>query len=319
MKTTAVLLTALSLTLAAAVSAEPTAKPLEKTAAKADIPESGWSNGAFLGPRWWLKNPKKLKSVPNLWLYHGELSYAYGEQTGNLDVTSHRGKADFYLRKGLLTSLTSYSINNRDTTIKLTDKDTSVKNSIFRQGFRYAVLDNTSAVLGFLREQNSSKYIDSRQVWYGGVRYVAINSEKHDLMLGLFYAPETETRYMSNKIQEVGRYKDFQDVEDYSSDSVYLAQRYEWQMTDVIGFSQSLDYMKFLEDSDYYFLKLNVKLDFKFNKNASFFVAYEQNYDNNSFIDALDQYLQQRTQEGKPSGEIETTDTSLNVGIKYVF
>ncbi len=317
-KTTGLILLGLS-TVFPVGAVEMNKKTEDETAKPLEIPESGWSNGAFLGPNWWLKNPKNLESVPHLWLYHVDLSYAYSKQGGNIDVASHRGNANLYLRRDLLSSITTYDINNRNTTINLTEKDTEVKNSSFRQGFRYALNDKLAGVVGFLWEQNSGKYIDKRTVWYSGLRYHPINTDKYDLMLGLFYAPQSDTVYMNDSISELERYKTFLGVEDYSSDAMYLAERFDWQLTDVISFTESLDYMSFLEDSEYYFLKLNLKLDFKFNKLTSFFISYMANYDNNSFVKGLDDYLNQRKQLNRPAGEIETLDTSLDVGVKFSF
>ncbi len=297
------------------------AEKIEKHGAETSpaVPESGWSNGSFLGPNWWLKNPRNLKSVPNAWLYHAELRYAYGEQGGNVETSSHHGSADLYLRKHLLTSVTYYDINNRDTTINLIETNTSVENQFFRQGFRYALAPRLGGVLGFQWERNSGKYLDNRTVWYGGARYHAVDSERHDLTLGLFFAPQTDTSYMNDKISGMVRYKTFPGVADYSSNAIYLAQRYRWRITEIIEFSQKLDYMNFLEDSGYYFAKLDFKLDFKFSKHTAFFVSYALNYDNNPFVDALDQYLAQRREAGLPSGDMETLDTTLGVGIKFSF
>jgi hypothetical protein len=291
----------------------------DKPAAEILIPEAGWSNGEFLGPRWWLKNPQNLKDASHLWLYHAELSYAFAQQGGNIDSTSHRGSADLYLRKGMLTSITSYDINKRDTTINLLENSTSMEESTFRQGFRYALRNNLAAVVGFLHERNTGKYLDQRQVWYTGVRYHALNTKNHDLMLNAFYAPQTDTAYISSGISALARYQTFPDVPDYSSNALYLAQRYEWQINDVITFMQNLDYMKFLDDSSFYVLKGDIKLDFKFNKQTSFFVSYAANYDVNSFNTALDSYLEKRRANGLPAGTIENLDTTLSVGIKFSF
>lgn len=298
------------------------APPADKADA-AEIPASGWSNGAFLGPRWWMKNPKKLKSVPHPWLYHMDLNYSFSEQSGNIDAKSHRGKANLYLRKGLLSSITAYHISERDTVIKLTDKQATTEDESFRQGFRYPLRDNLSVAAGYLWEKNSGKYIDQRNVFYGGLRFHAINTKEYDVMFGLFYAPETETSYMSNRIREKAIYNRpqtrFPDVEPYSSDATYLAQRLHWQINDVIGFHQSVDYLLFLEDTSYYSLKFNVKLDFKFSKHTSFFVSYLVNYDNNSFVEFTRQYLDDLAEAGAKSGEMETTDSSMNVGVKFSF
>lgn len=291
----------------------------EKEVTEAEIPESGWSNGNFLGPHWWDKNPNKLKLVPQLWLYHLDLSYAYSEQTGNIDAKSHRGDVDLYLRKDLLTSITSYYIGNRKTVSKLTDKEITVQDEEFRQAFRYAFTDNMAAVLGFSSKKNSGKYIDQRTITYAGLRYLAINTPEYFLMFSAFYGPGSKTSYMSYKIREKKQYSNFPDVADYTSDMVYLAQRFDWIINDTTTFSQNLDYRKFLEDSEFYNLKLDFKLDFKFAKSTSFVVSYLIDYDNNSFVKFTKSYLDKRADAGKSSGDMKTTDTSFNVGIKFSF
>lgn len=291
----------------------------KKEAEKIEIPDTGWSNGSFLGPGWWNKNPKNFTAVPQLWLYHVDLSYAYSEQSGNTEAKSHRGDLDLYLRKDLLTSITSYHIGNKDTLLKLTDKETVIKDEEFRQGFRYALTHNMSAVVGYLWMKNSGKYIAERSVPYAGLRYVAVNTPQYGLILSGFYGYESKTSYMSYKIREKNQYKTFPDVPEYTSDTGYLSQQFEWNITDVITFSQRLDYMKFLEDSDFYAMKLNFKLDFKFSKNTSFFVSYRYDYDNNTFVEAVQDYIGKRLEAGKSAGDMETTDTSIDMGIKLSF
>jgi len=314
-------LLSLGLTLSGGVNAEPKqdGSKGEKEMTEVEIPESGWSNGSFLGPRWWEKNPINLKPVPHLWLYHVDLSYAYSEQSGNTEAKSHRGDLDLYLRKDLLTSITSYHIGNKDTLTVLTDKETVIRDEEFRQGFRYALTDNIAAVVGFLWMKNSGKYLEERTVPYAGLRYVAINTPQYGLILSGFYGYESKTSYMSYRIREKNQYKTFPDVPEYTSDTAYLSQRFDWDINDTTTFSQSIDYMRFLEDSKFYNLKLNFKLDFKFTKSTSFFISYLINYDNNSFVEFTKDYLDKRTEAGKSSGDMETTDTSLDVGIKFSF
>lgn len=280
--------------------------------------DKNWiSNGKELGP-WWRKNAKKYNPLPHPLLYHVKGTYSYSELGGNVEAKTHRGSAELTLRKDLFTSVTTYAVDSRSTTIVLKEKSTDLNNQIFRQGLRMALTDRISSVVGILWETNERKYLKDRFVYYGGVRAMIIDSPKLDLMMGGFYG-YTETSYLNENMQEIKKYSDFPSQDDYDSDSLYFSQKLNWDVTDTISFSERVDYMLFLDDTEYYFAKLKLSISFKLTKSLSFITSYSVNYDNNTFVEAVQDYLSARQASGKSAGEMETTDTSLAVGIKFEF
>lgn len=275
------------------------------------------SNGKGL-KRWWLKNAKKYDPLPNPLLYHFEGTYSYSEQGGNIDAKTHKGKIGLTLRKNLFTSITKYKIKSRDTNVHLTEKHIQVKDQFLRQGFHFAMTDKISAIVGFSKEKNTAKYMKDRATSYGGFKFTILDSPKFDLTLGTFYA-DSKIAFMSNEIQKKKIYADFPTVDDYESDSVDFHQRLHWKITDTISFSEGANYVKFLEDSKYYFWKLNFGLNFKLSKNFSFVTSYTIYYDYNKFVESVQDYLDQLRASGKSAGNMETTDTELSIGIKFQF
>ncbi len=275
------------------------------------------SNGKGL-KRWWLKNAKKYDPLPNPVLYHFEGTYSYSEQGGNIDAKVHKGKIGLTLRKHLFTSITKYGVKNRNTDVSLTEKHIQVKDQFIRQGFHFAITDKISAVVGKSWEQNTAKYLEDRATSFGGFKFTILDSPKLDLTFGTFYA-DSKIAFMSSEIQKKKKYADFPTVDDYESDSLDFHQKLHWQITDTISFSEGVNYVKFLEDSKYYFWKLNFGLKFKLTKRTSFVTSYTINYDYNKFVESVQDYLDQRRASGQSAGNMETTDTELSVGIKFQF
>jgi len=270
--------------------------------------------------RWWLKSAKKYNPLPNNpLLYHFEGNYSYSESSGNVEAEAHRAGIKLTLRKHLVTSLTEYVINNRETTKQITEKDVVIKDENFRQGFRLAITDKLDATVGGVWERSTTKYLQDRFVYYGGLRFMMIDTPKLDLMLGGFYA-ETETTFMNSEIQNINKYKNFPSVDDYDSNAIRLSERLHWKITPMISLDQTGDYMMFLENTDYYFWKVTAALNFKLSKNFSFVTSYMINYDYNPFIEDVQIYLDnRRVKQDATTGNIYRRDTTLSFGIKLTF
>lgn len=285
-----------------------------------DLSEDGWiSDGASLEFPWWTRNPKKLEILPEPLLYHLELSYSYMDSDGNVDMERHSGNAQLLLRKHTLTSDTRYRTSYSEIEKKLKPNASSilVESQRFLQEFRLAVLDNMALMAGLIMvNNNSSKYIDKRLNYYGGLLYTPIATPKFLLNLEMGYG-QTDTSYMNESVPVV--YNTFQPVDDYDSDNVFLGMKLYWSMTDKITFSEEARYTLQLEETDYYYWEATTKLDFKLSDHISFYTEYEIIFDNNSFVESVQDYLDARRRVGDPAGEMDDTNTTLSVGIKLSF
>lgn len=280
--------------------------------------ESWISNGGDLKGRWWLKNAKKYQPLPNPLLYHFEGHYSYSEQDGNLESEKHKGKMLLTLRKGLFTSVTLYKIKNRDVQISLVDKHVDAKDQFFRQGLRFAMTDQISAVIGKSWERSSAKFLQDRDTYYGGLQFAPIDTPKLNLMFAGYYG-NTDISFMNREIQKRAKYKDFPSVADYDSDSLEFHHRLHWQITDKISLKNGIDYKVFLKDANSYLWGIDTKLEFKQTKMISFFLQYSIDYDDNKFIEAIDTYFDNRRALGMAVGDIEKTNTEFGIGIKFTF
>jgi len=275
------------------------------------------SNGEKLGP-WWLKNPKTYQPLPQPLLYHFNGRYSYAETSGNIDAEMHDGTVDLFLRKNLFTSSTMYKVQHHNMDFSLLAMGMKTTNHSFHQQFSFAVTDKLSAVAGLRWDRNNQKYLDKRLIYYGGLLFNLFDSPKFKVSLFGSYG-ETETAYMSEEVQNTFLYSDFPSVDDYDSDFAYFNQTLNWNITDTVTFSEQAHYGLFLENTDYYFVVTNFMLDFKITKNLSFFTLYEIHYDYSPFTESLDDYLDALEAEGRFVGEINTTDTTLSVGLNFNF
>ncbi|MDM8517361.1 DUF481 domain-containing protein [Desulfobacterales bacterium HSG16] len=285
------------------------------------IENDSWiaSGEAVQGKWWWAKNAKKFTPLPDPLLYRFEASYSFSEMSGNVDATMHRGSAELALRKQLLTSITAFQLSKSDTDIALMNASTSVESQSLNHKFRYALTDWMEVTAGTIWTMNdSAKYLKNRVGYFGGALFGLIDRPDLIVNMGAFYG-YTDTEYMNDKITGKPMYRDFKPVEDYSSDDVYFSQMLRWKITDTVTFTENAMYAMFLKDTEYYHWTVNLALNCKLTKHISFVTSYALNYDNNSFIDAVQKYLDARKAAGLKAGELEKMDTVLAFGLKFSF
>ncbi len=284
-----------------------------------DLSEEGWiSDGASLGFPWWTKNPKKFEVLPEPLLYHLELSYSYSGSSGNIDLENHSGKGRLLLRKHTVTSETIFNKSSKETTknIKRNAQSTLVEKQIFAQEFRLAVLENMALTAGLiLVDPNSTKYIDQRMTYYGGLLYTPVNTPEFSLGMEVAYG-YSETSSMNGDIPS---YYKLQPVDDYDSDGIALGLKLNWNINSMITFSEEAKYQLFLEDTDYYSWNATTKLNFKLSKHISFFTEYVFDFEHNLFAEAVQDALAFDRAQGNPAGEMDDMDTTVSVGIKIEF
>jgi len=238
---------------------------------------------------------------------------------GNTDITSHQGAVELILRKHLFTSATRYDTKTTKTVKKLSGKTINSDSLNFMQGFRYALTDRVEAVASLLLEMNdTSRYVENRVGYVGGLLYTMIDRPKIVLQMGGFYGP-TQTEYMNGEITKLKKYSDFTSVEGYDSDMIYVNQRLRWKITDLVTFKENLEYSQFLKDTEYNSWKLKLAFQFKLSKHISMVTSYALAYDINTFTDATQSYFDQRRAAGLPSGEFENLDTNLAFGVQFTF
>lgn len=318
MKKTVAFLSVLSVT--ACLSSPVLAQEENPTASvPADQDHGVISNGAFLGVPWWTKNPKQLKVIPDPLLYHFELNYSYSESAGNVDMQSHSGSGSLILRKSLVTSMTNFTKSSQDTTINVAPgaPTTLVESQNLLQEVALALTPTISVGIGGLwLDNDSAKYIDERQAYYGGVLWHPLDTERLNFSIFAAYG-YMETAYMNDKI--IAGYPAFQPVPDYDTDAAYFNLQLRWAISEMITFSEAATCLASLEDSEYYTWKATSKLDFKLSENISFFTQYVVDFDNNAFVESVQDYLAAGRAQGLPVGEMDDTDTTLSAGITLQF
>jgi hypothetical protein len=281
--------------------------------------DAGFKRGEDVqGKWWWFKNAKKFESTDS-WLYHLGLSYSFSDTGGNIDSTKHNAMLDLALRKQAFTSVTQYNLRKSDSENSLTDISMNIQSQKFHQAFRYAVNDWAALVVGGRwTKSDSTKYIDRRVSFFGGSLFSIIDQPGLILNAGVFYG-NSNTSYMNKTITKVRKYQDFIPVEDYDSGEFFLSQTLRWKLSDNINFEEKANYIQLLEDTEYSYGNLTLGLEFKINKNISVVASYDIEYDYNPFINAAQEYLNQRRIAGLSSGDMDKIDTSLSLGFRIKF
>jgi hypothetical protein len=279
--------------------------------------EPTFSDGSSLGPRWWTKNPLSLPKSSDSWLYHAELGINMNQTSGNIDLTAIKGKASLVLQKNNTTFTTRYSIETQDKEKKLTDVVITQDNRNFTQAIRHALTPRFSLAARYVVERNEDKYIADREMYYAGIRYALFNSDRQDLNVGLFYGPETTTKFYSEKISSIAKYWDFQQLPDYKSSALYFAADYDLNLTTNLTFSEFFEYMDFQEDRDFYFLRATSTLSYKLSKSVSLSLSHIYNYDANPFVAYTQWYMNNLKANGRPYGAMETTDQTTHLMINF--
>ncbi len=285
------------------------------------VSENAWilPGNDVCGKWWWTRSPKNYTPLPKQLLYRFKASYSFMDKGGNTDITSHQGAVELVLRKHLFTSATRYATKTTKTVKKLSGKTIKVDSLNFMQGFRYALTDRVEAVASLLLEMNdTSRYVENRIGYVGGLLYTMIDRPNLVLQMGGFYGP-TQTEYMNDEITNLRMYSDFTSVEGYESDIIYVNQRLRWTITDLVTFNEDLEVLQFLKDTEYYNWKLKLGLKFKLSKHISMVTSYAFAYDINTFTDATQSYFDQRRAAGLPSGEFENLDTTLAFAVQFTY
>ena len=283
-----------------------------------DLSEEGWiSNGRALGP-WWQRNAKKYDPMPLPLLYHVELTYSYSDTGGNTDMESHKGNFGLMLRKQAFTSATSYNISKQETTINLMPNasSTKVEKHTFMQNFMFALTDRIGVDTGFIWLKNdSSRYIENRNVYYGGLAFGAIDTPAMRMLLGVYYG-YADTSYMNEKVPVIYACPP---ADDYDSDMLFLNMHFNWDITEIISLSQSARYQLFMKDTEYYNWSSDTSLNFKITENIFLTTTYSIDYEKNSFIENVQNCLDATRAKGRPAGDMEEMDTTLSAGITLKF
>ncbi|MCI5226930.1 MAG: DUF481 domain-containing protein [Candidatus Electrothrix sp. AX2] len=280
----------------------------------------GWiaSGKELLGPSWF-KNPKRFDFVPSSLLYQITANYSYLGEDGNVDKEKHEGAAELILRKDLLTSVTRYKINRVKTEKALNGVSINKESERFFQALRYPFSEWIQAVAGgSWRINDTAKFLDNRSNVFIGALFDVVDRPNIFFRLGAFYG-YSDVTYMNSKLTGIPNYTDFTPIDDYTSDDIFLMQKFRWNITDTITFTENAEYTQLLKDTEYYFWTVDFGLEFKLAKHLSFVTTYEMDYEYSDFTEAVQNYFDKNKALGRPAGEMYELDTTLSVGIKVTF
>jgi len=287
----------------------PESETVKESLEKQEIIDDSWfSNGKALG-KWWIKNPKKFDPVPRPLLYHFEGSYSFSQLNGNVDYKSQTISTDLTLRKKFFTSNTMFDVKKNEITMSLfPDNTTKVETNYFQQYFAFSLTNRFSVIGGYMWETNdSAKYVKDSKVRLGGLVVRLFESPKFTVRVVGAYAT-LKTIYMNDSLVEI---PGFIPVEPYETGSLYFFPSIDWQITNIISFNNMFTYLYCFEGASYHKWGIDFKLKFKVTETISFFTNYNIGYDNNPFVESVNQSLDN----ANSSGKLNKKDTELSIGI----
>ena len=248
---------------------------------------------------WWKKRAREFPGFPKLppeLLYHLEGEYSLNEETGNTKETYHKGKLTLYLRKGLVNSSTSFTLEDQELG---EGSRATTKEKMILDEFVYYELWEKIDLSGDLQWYSYNKrYIKDRYSAFAGLYFTLLDLPDYTLKLGTFYGYATIS-YMNDEIAKKNPNLSFPD---YSSNTIYIKPKFSWSINKKLTFSQSGGYWQYLKDRDFVHWILNFDLDYQLTKHVSIFGSYEVEYESSE----IDQKL-------KGS---EKRDAEFNVGIR---
>lgn len=278
------------------------------------------SGNEVMGASWWEKNAYNNQDVSGPLFYSFAASYAYSGMNGSVESEKHNISTKLILRKQLLTSITFYNASKDKTDLVLSDMSTTVEQQKFEQFFRYALTDWLEAVGGIQLIQNdTSKYLKNRKLYFAGPWADLLQRPNLYIGIGGSYA-YLDTAYMNDQINLfIPMYADFTPVDDYDTGGLYFFQRLQWNITDKIVFTENTTYLQDLDNTDYYNLNVQLALEFSLTEHLSVVSSYTVDYDYNSFVESVQNYLDKRAAAGETAGELDETNSTVNFSIKITF
>ncbi|MCI5144885.1 MAG: DUF481 domain-containing protein [Candidatus Electrothrix sp. AR3] len=185
------------------------------------------------------------------------------------------------------------------------------------QDFSLALTDMTSLIAGAVWIKNdSTKYVDLGQVYYGGVLFEPLDTPEFALGIAASYG-YIQSSYLNEDIISI--YDDFQPVDDFYSDALSLNFRFRWAMNEMITFTETASYLLALQDTEYYKWSTATRVKCKITDNISFFTEYSVIFHRNPLVGEVQDFLEAKRIRGESVGEMEDIDTALAAGITLEF
>jgi hypothetical protein len=254
-----------------------------------------FSDGKDLG-KWWLMSSKRHETMPDPILYHLVGKYAFTDLSGNADVRMQNADVSAIFRKNIFTSQTVYGQKRQRTILSIGPKGpkhTFFMKQNFAQIMTVDLIPDLSFQCGVAWQYDTSKYIEDRYTYFGGLLTQQVIAKYVNLSIGAYYGRD-DTTYDNNGIRgllDASVPITYKEIEPYETDGLRLVNHLSFPITKTIYFMQSADYMTYFKNSEYYHLTLDFTVNFVIVKGLSFFVKYKTDYENNIYIDYGTKFL----------------------------
>lgn len=262
---------------------------------------------------WWEKSSLKYSPLPEQWLYHVEGTLDYKHKTGNTQSDLYNGSASLMVRKSRFTSTLTGIINKELTKQNPTPgspvNKTDTDYRSIQEALRYDLTARLYTEGGYIWEQDTANYISDRDIYYAGIGYALVDTQKH--FLDVFVAGGYEGEEFPDAVK-VSMHMDHQDLI-----AGYLRENYRWTINDRITYKQTFRIIKELTKTDvfnddlanlrvigetnrYRWFIIN-EIYFKLVDHLNFMTGYKIEYDSNPWPTVL------------------KLDTTIKSGIQFSF
>ena len=271
----------------------PTDKPIPDC--KPDSTKGATGPGGAKGPggppsakqalrNWWQRSSKSYDKPYPGFLYRIEGQYSYMLARGNVETNNHLGRLMVVLRKGNLSSQSSYLLNLSKTTLKPAAIQSTVEQAVQQanQLFYYDIHKLLAVEVGASWTTNLTSFIDNRFTYYAGVSSHVITDRKFQLKLGVYGGYET-TSFDNAYLQTVSGMPDLV-IPESRSRGLLFTQQFNWLINRALKFQESATYLQNLEDRSLYRWTVDGALNFMVGPAFAFVNSVSIVYDKNRIV-----------------------------------
>lgn len=232
--------------------------------------------------KWWLKNALTYDPLIDSLLFHGETEFNFLYDSGNLDRDVKVCTGLVVLRKKRISDYFSWDYQDRFAE-RYGDELRNVKIYELHNSIRYALSKRLTARAGIIWSGNEELGYDNRLTSYGGFAFRPV--DKDMLILSVFLGAGYEDQEYTDEIKSLDErapqiYGEFASGGDHAF-VAYCHQTLTLYFSQTSGLEQSLEIVRYLDDSDDYRWNLDLGLQFQLTKHVSLVPTYSVSYTSN--------------------------------------
>lgn len=246
---------------------------------------------AFADPNeWWNQSAMAIDPRPEGIQHHMEGTISFTKLGGNVDAKWYKGDLKLVLRNNLVTSTTTFVMNDTDTRINIVGKASELYRSVVekynaQQAVGYDLTSRLSVGAGIAWERDNTILLANRSTYFGGAHYGVLVKPPILFKVGAFLGFE------DNSYAETGL-EGFFDPGSFPSSYKSLGYRVMANTTLLPLYPKAVllgdfDFLGYLKDSDYYHWTGGLTLQVQIVTGVSLTTRYQIRYEQGDLIESM--------------------------------